>query len=241
MTEYHPGQALTVQDIARMIDHSLLRPTLTDDEFCEGIELAIQYKTATVCVAPYDVPRSVSMLTGSEVRVSTVVDFPHGSNLTASKVFEAEQAMDCGAVELDMVLAISRLVSGQHGYVEQDVRAVVATAHRRGAVVKVIFETCFLTPEMTVAGRRLHDQPGADFVTTPTRYWSRGASLEDVRLMRQSCSPLVDVKAAGGIRTLDDVLAYRQAGAKMIGTRGTAAILDEAVRRVEAGTLCDLP
>jgi len=240
MTEYRLGQALTVQDIARMIDHSLLRPTLTDEEFCEGIDLAIRYKTATVCVAPYDVPRSVSMLEGSGVRVSTVVDFPHGSNLTVSKVFEAERAMDCGAAELDMVLAISRLVSGQLGYVEQDVRAVVETAHSRGAVVKVIFETCFLTPEMIVAGCQACERAGADYVKTSTGYGPRGASLDDVRLMRENCSPRVDVKAAGGIRTLDDVLCYRQAGARMIGTRATAAILDEAVRRAETGTLRDL-
>ena len=234
------GTKLTVYDIAQMIDHSLLRPTLTDPEFFEGIELARKYKCATVCVAPYDVPRSVELLKGSPVRVSTVVDFPHGSNMIESKVFEANLALDRGASELDMVLAISRLVAGTYDYVEADIRAVVEAAHARGAVVKVIFETCYLTPEMIIKGCELSERAGADYVKTSTGYGSRGASLDDVRLMRKSCSPKVAVKASGGIRTLDDVLEYRKAGTKMIGTLASAAILDEAARREAAGTLQEL-
>ncbi len=234
------GTKLTVRDIAQMIDHSLLRPTLTDPEFFEGIELARKYECATVCVAPYDVPRSAELLKGSPVRVSTVVDFPHGSNMIESKVFEANLALDRGASELDMVLAISRLVAGTYDYVEADIRAVVDAAHARGAVVKVIFETCYLTPEMIVKGCELSERAGADYVKTSTGYGPRGASLDDVRLMRKSCSPKVSVKASGGIRTLDDVLEYRKAGTKMIGTRASAAILDEAARRAAAGTLQEL-
>lgn len=234
------GKQLTVKDIAGMIDHSLLRPTLTDGEFFEGIELAKTYKCATVCVAPYDAERSAKLLAGSDVRVSTVIDFPHGSNITEAKVFESVKAIENGASELDMVLAISRLVSGDFKYVEEDIRAVVETAHERGAIVKVIFENCYLKKDKIIAACRLSEKAGADYVKTSTGYGTGGATLEDVKLMRENCSPKVAVKAAGGIRTLDELLAYRAAGAKMIGTRATAPILDEAVKREKDGTLKEL-
>lgn len=234
------GPPLTVTDIAKMVDHSLLRPTLTDAEFDEGIELVKKYRCATVMVAPYDVKKAVQALQNTGILVSTVVDFPHGSNLTESKVFESEKAMDNGAAHLDMVLAISRLVSGHYDYVEEDIRAVVEVAHARGVPVKVILETCYLTPEMIVAACKASERAEADFVKTSTGYGPAGAKLEDVILMRASCSPKVQVKPSGGIRTLDDVLAYRKAGATMIGTRATAAILEEAVRREAEGTLREL-
>jgi deoxyribose-phosphate aldolase len=234
------SKRLTVSDIAKMVDHSLLRPTLTDEEFEEGVELVRKYRCATVMVAPYDVPRAVKALAGSSILVSTVVDFPHGSNLTDAKVFEAKLAMDNGASHLDMVLAISRMVAGHFDYVEQDIRAVVEAGHARNIPVKVIFETCYLTNEQIVTACQISERAGADFVKTSTGYGSAGATLEAVKLMRQSCSPKVQVKPAGGIRTLDDVLAYRKAGASMIGTRGTAAILDEAEKRQAAGTLQEL-
>lgn len=232
--------SLTVRDIARMIDHSLLRPTLTDEEFLEGIQLASHYHCATVCVAPYDAARSSELLARTGVLVSTVIDFPHGSNVTAAKVFEAQEAVENGARELDMVLAISRLVAGAFEYVEQDVRAVVECAHALGAVVKVIFETCYLSDERIVRGCEICERAGADYVKTSTGYGPAGATLDHVRLMRRICSPPVAVKAAGGIRTLDQVLEYRRAGAKMIGTRATAAILDEASRREAEGGLREL-
>ncbi len=235
-----PPDTLTMLDIARMIDHSLLRPTLTDEEFEEGLGLVRRYKCATVMVAPYDVPKAVEALDGTQIKVSTVVDFPHGSNLTAAKVFEANLAMDNGAAHLDMVLAISRLVTGHFDYVEQDIRAIVEVGHARGVPVKVIFETCYLTEERVVRACEISEHAGADFVKTSTGYGPAGASLDIVALMRRSCSPAVQVKPAGGIRTLDEVLAYRRAGASMIGTRATAAILDDAVRREADGTLRQL-
>jgi deoxyribose-phosphate aldolase len=231
---------LTVRDIAAMIDHSLLRPTLTDPEFDEGVELVKEYKCATVMVAPYDVPKAVKAVEGTGVLVSTVIDFPHGANMTAAKVFEAELAMDNGAKHLDMVLAISRLVAGHYDYVEQDIRGVVEASHHRDVPLKVIFETCFLTDEQIVAACQISERAGADFVKTSTGYGPAGANLEVVRLMRQSCSPHVQIKPAGGIRTLKDVLEYRRAGATMIGTRGTAAILDEAEQLATAGELREL-
>ena len=231
------AERLTLKDIARMIDHSLLRPNLTVEEFNEGIALAARYRCATVCVVPYDVKRAAQMLRGTGVLVSTVVDFPHGSNLTSSKIYQVERAVENGAKEIDMVLAISRLVSGDFGYVEQDVRAVVEAAHTHNAVIKVIFENCYLSADRIKTACEICERVQADYVKTSTGYGPAGATLEDVRLMRMSCNPRIGVKAAGGIRTLDDVLAYRSAGAKMIGTRATAAILDEAARREASGKL----
>lgn len=234
------GKILTVADIAKMVDHSLLRPTLTDQEFEEGVELVKNYRCFTVMVAPYDVPRAVKALKGTGIQVSTVIDFPHGMNMTASKVFQANVAMDNGAEHLDMVLGISRVVSGHMDEVEADIRAVVEAGHKRNVPVKVIFENCYLTKEMIVAACKASERAGADFVKTSTGYGSGGATLEDTRLMRASVSEKVLVKPSGGIRTLDELLEYRKAGAAMIGTRATAAILDEAVKRANAGTLCEL-
>jgi len=231
---------LTVSDIAKMVDHSLLRPTLTDPEFHEGIELVKRYCCATVMVAPYDVPKAVESLTSTGIAVSTVVDFPHGSNLTKAKVFEAQLAMENGAVHLDMVLAISRLVAGHTDYVEEDIRAVVEAGHTHNVPVKVIFETCYLNKDQIIAACKISERAGADFVKTSTGYGPGGSTLEVVRLMRASCSPKVQVKPSGGIRTLDQVLEYRKAGATMIGTRATSAILDEAVLRQAEGTLKEL-
>ncbi len=234
------GKPLTVSDIAWMCDHSLLRPTLTDQEFDEGIEVVKKYRCRTVMVAPYDVPKAVRMLQGSPVEVSTVIDFPHGSNLPESKVFQAVRAIENGARHLDMVMAISRAVAGHFDYVEADIRLVAEAAHARGIPLKVILETCFLTREMIVASCRAAERAGADFVKTSTGYGPSGAKLEDCLLMRRSVSEKVQVKASGGIRTLDQTLAYRKAGCSMIGSRATAAILEEAEQRENAGTLMEL-
>jgi deoxyribose-phosphate aldolase len=234
------SKELTVSDIAAMVDHSLLRPTLTDPEFDEGIELVKKYRCATVMVAPYDVPKAVAAMEGTGVLVSTVIDFPHGSNMTEAKVFEANLAMDNGARHLDMVMAISRLVAGHYDYVEDDIRAAVEVSHARDIPLKVILETCYLTEEQIVTACQVCERAGADFVKTSTGYGPDGANLKTVRLMRQSCGPQVQVKPAGGIRTLHDVLEYRKAGATMIGTRGTAAILDEAEELAALGQLREL-
>lgn len=228
---------LTVAEIAQMIDHSLLRPNLSEAEFIEGVELSAKYQMATCSVVPFDVARAVKMLAGSGVPVSTVVAFPHGTTPTESKVFEARQSIENGAVELDMVMAISRMMAGDHAYVEDDIRAVVEMAHARNAEVKVIFENCFLTKQMIAKACELSESAGADFVKTSTGYGTSGAALEDIRLMRASCSSKVKVKAAGGIRTLDELLAYRAAGTDRIATRGSQAILEEAEKRAAAGTL----
>jgi deoxyribose-phosphate aldolase len=231
---------LSVSDIAKMIDHSLLRPNLTESEFLEGVELSKKYQVATCSVVPFDVARAVKLLNGSGVTVSTVVAFPHGTVPTEVKVFEGTRSIDNGARELDMVMAISRMMAGDFGYVEDDIRAVAELAHANGAILKVIFENCFLTKEMIVKACQLSEKAGADFVKTSTGYGTSGATLEDIKLMRASVSPKMKIKAAGGIRTLDEFLQYRAAGTDRIATRGSQTILEEAENREAKGTLKEL-
>jgi deoxyribose-phosphate aldolase len=231
---------LTVYDIAQMIDHSLLRPNLTEEEFTEGVELSMKFKVATCSVVPYDVKRTVDLLKESHVPVSTVIGFPHGTSTTEAKVFEARRAVEDGAIELDMVMAIGRHLSGSHDYVREDIAAVVDYAHAHQAAVKVIIETCYLNRDQIVKACQLVEAAGADFVKTSTGYGTAGATLENIKLMRASCSSKVKVKAAGGIRTLDEVLAYRAAGTDRLATRATAQILAEAQQRQAAGKLIEL-
>lgn len=228
---------LKTTDIARLIDHSLLRPEMTTDQVREGCLLARQYETATVCVRPCDVRLANELLAGSPVLVSTVVGFPHGTTDPSVKVYEAERAIADGAVELDMVMNYSRLISDDEDFVAADIAAVIDTAHRRGVLVKVILENCYLTDDQKQAACRICEAAGADFVKTSTGFGSGGATLADLRLMRQSCSAKVRVKAAGGVRTLDQALAVMAAGADRFGATATRAILDEAQQREQAGTL----
>lgn len=228
---------LKIEDIAKMIDHSLLRPDITQAELIAGLRMAAHHRVATACVRPYDIKIAKQELAGTGVLVSTALAFPHGASTTQVKVFEVEKAMDDGATELDVVLAIGKLISGDFDYVERELRAVIEVAHARSAVVKVIFENCFLTNDQIVKACQICEAVGADYVKTSTGYGPGGAKLEDVILMRKSCSPKVAVKAAGGIRTLDQLLQFRAAGAKMIGTRSTQTILEEADKRAKEGTL----
>ena len=227
-------------DIAKMIDHSLLRPEFTLQQVIDGLAVAKRYETATVCVRPCDVSLAARELAGTPVLVSTVIGFPHGTLHSASKVFEAEQAIRDGAVELDMVMNYSRLLSGEDDQVAADIKAVVDVAHRQGAIVKVILENCYLTDELKVKACRICEAAGADFVKTSTGFGSGGATIEDLRLMRQTVSEKVRVKAAGGVRTLDQLLAARAAGAVRCGATATEAIMSEAQEREKAGTLIEL-
>lgn len=233
-------KTITVSDIAKMIDHSLLRPNLTEEEFVEGVELSKNFQVATCSVVPFDVARAAKLLAGSGVPVSTVVAFPHGTVPTEVKVFEAQRSLENGAMELDMVIAISRLMAGDDAYVEDDIRAVAEITHSHGAGLKVIFENCFLTNEMIVTACQLSEKAGSDFVKTSTGYGTGGATLEDIRLMRANVSPKMKVKAAGGIRTLDEFLQYRAAGTDRIATRSSQPILEEAQKREAEGTLLAL-
>ncbi|MCD0483581.1 deoxyribose-phosphate aldolase [Streptacidiphilus sp. ASG 303] len=230
-TDFVPPVSLGAADVAAMIDHSLLRPELTSAEVAAGCELAASYAVASVCVRPADVAAAAALLAGTPVEVGTVVGFPHGSNATATKAAEARQALADGARELDMVLNIGRLRSGEHAAVGADVAAVVAAARGEGALVKVILENAYLTDEEIVTGCRLVEEAGADFVKTSTGFAPGGAVLEQVALMRRSVGEQVGVKAAGGVRTLDALLRLVAVGATRFGATATAAMLDDARAR----------
>jgi deoxyribose-phosphate aldolase len=222
----------TYADIARMLDHSLLQQTLTDADLEAGCRLAREYGVASVCIKPYAVRLAAGLLAGSPVAVGTTVGFPHGGHLTAIKVDEAGRAMDDGATELDMVVNIGKVLGGDWAYVAADVRAVVETAHRRKALVKVIFENCFLKDEHKERLCRVCGEVGADFVKTSTGYGDGGATDDDLRLMRRCSPPKVRVKAAGGVRTFDRLLAVRALGVARVGATASRAILDECRARL---------
>jgi len=232
---------LSVQDIADMIDHSLLRPELTDQEVRDGCRTAVENRCISVCAKPADVGLCAAELAGSRVLVTTVVGFPHGSSTTATKSAEAREMLEAGAAELDMVLNVGKLRSGELHYVEDEIRVICGLAHASGALVKVILENAYLTDAQKVQACRLCEAAGADFVKTSTGFARTGATIEDLKLMRESCSARVRIKAAGGVRTLDDALAVRAAGASRFGATQTVAILTEARRRAANGTLAEAP
>jgi deoxyribose-phosphate aldolase len=217
---------VTYERLAGSIDHSLLRPELTLADVEEGCATADRYRVASVCARPADVSRCAELLQGSPVEVGTVVGFPHGSHTTATKAFEAERALADGATELDMVINIGRLRSDDDAYVEQDIRAVVEVA-RGAAIVKVILENAYLTDDEKIRGSRLAESAGADFVKTSTGFAPSGSTPEDLRLMRATVSDRVQVKAAGGVRTLDALLAVLALGVTRVGATATATILDD--------------
>jgi len=228
---------LTEHDIAKTIDHSLLRPEL-DDAFVEdGCRLAAKYHVASVCVRPADVRRAKAILDGTDVAVGTTIGFPHGNHLTEVKVFEAKRALVDGATELDMVLQIGALKSGRDADVEADIRAVVEVGHAAGAIVKVIFENAYLTDAEKVRACHLTEAAGADFVKTSTGFASGGATHDDLRLMRANTSAAIGVKAAGGVRTLDALLAVMDLGVTRIGATATATIIEEFRARKGGRTL----
>jgi deoxyribose-phosphate aldolase len=224
---------VTYEQVAKTIDHSLLRPELTLGEIRDGCALAARYQVASVCVRPADVAFAAELLAGTEVEVGTVIGFPHGSHVTATKVFEAERALADGATELDMVINIGWLRSGHDGDVEADVRAVVDAARGR-AIVKVILENAYLTKDEIVRGCQLTERAGADYVKTSTGFAPGGATLDDLRLMRATVSPRVKVKAAGGVRSLDALLEVMSVGADRCGATRTAEMLDEYRARTGA-------
>ncbi|MCL5998575.1 MAG: deoxyribose-phosphate aldolase [Chloroflexi bacterium] len=221
---------ITYEQLAKTIDHSLLRPELTEGDVIAGCELAQRYHVASVCVKPCHVALAARLLRGSDVATGTVIGFPHGAHTTATKVFEAQDALANGAIELDMVINIGALRSGDAEYVKQDIHAVVETAQDR-ALVKVILENAYLTDEQKVLACKLVEEAGADFVKTSTGFAPTGATIADLKLMRATVGPRMQVKAAGGVRTLDAALDVIDAGVTRIGATATAAILDEFKRR----------
>ena len=220
-------------ELAKMIDHSLLHPTMTDQELKAGCELAAKYQVASVCIKPYAVRLAADILAGSAVAVGTTIGFPHGGHKTSIKVAESEQALADGARELDMVVNIGKVLTKDWRYVGQDIKAVVDIAHTGRALVKVIFENCFLKDEHKEELCRICADLGADFVKTSTGYGDGGAVDEDLRLMRRCSPPHVQIKAAGGIRTFDRLLAVRALGVTRVGATATKIILDECRKRLK--------
>jgi deoxyribose-phosphate aldolase len=222
---------VSYEQLAGTIDHSLLRPQLTLTEVVQGCALAAEYKVVSVCVRPADVSLAAKELAGTRVAVTTVVSFPHGDSATDTKVHQSTRAMEDGAVELDMVMNIGLMLSGEHEAVQDDIAAVVEAASGK-AIIKVILENAYLTDEQKVAACRLAEAAGADYVKTSTGFAPSGATIEDLRLMRSTVGPRVKVKAAHGVRTLDALLAVIEAGADRCGATATATILDDYLARV---------
>jgi deoxyribose-phosphate aldolase len=259
MIEHDPGNGhthstrtlmkYTYEQIAKMIDHSLLHPTMTDQELEAGCRLAAKYGVASVCIKPYAVKRAIELLQGSGVFVGCVIGFPHGSSCTESKRYETELACRDGAVEIDMVINIGKALSGDWEFVEHDMKAVCDEAHQHGAKVKVIFENDYLTKGGAGLSSddfkrklcQIAERAGADWVKTSTGYGFvkqadgsynyQGATEHDLKLMRATCSPKVQVKAAGGVRDLDGLIKCRDLGVTRVGATATAAMLDEYRRR----------
>jgi deoxyribose-phosphate aldolase len=217
----------TYQQIAKMIDHSLLQQTLSDGEMDEGCKLALAYDVASVCIKPYYVARAKELLADSTVAVGTTIGFPHGGHVTAIKVAESLQALKDGATELDMVVNIGKVLSKDWNYVRDDIRAVVDTARAHKALVKVIFENCFLADEHKEKLCQICGEVKADFVKTSTGYGDSGATDADLKLMRRCAPPHVQVKAAGGVRTFERLLVVREFGVTRVGATASKAILEE--------------
>lgn len=231
-----------VKDLAKMIDHSILHPTMTDNDLIRECEIAKKYNVASVCVKPYAVKKAVKILRGSGVLAGCVIGFPHGNSSTEVKVFEAQEACKDGAVEVDMVINIGKALGGDWEYVEDEIKAITDVCHGNNAIVKVIFETDYITrDEDKIRLCEICTRTGADFVKTSTGYGFvkltgggynyTGATIHDVELMRKYSGPHVKVKCAGGVRTLDDLLQMREAGAVRSGATATATIIEEAVKR----------
>jgi deoxyribose-phosphate aldolase len=236
---------VTKHEIAKMIDHSLLHPTMNDETLRKGIALAKKYNVASVCIKPYAVKMAAELLEGSDVMVGTVIGFPHGSSKVEVKVFECEKALEDGAVEIDMVVNSGKVLSGDWDYVDEEIGALAALTKQRGAALKVIFENDYLTDDadkIKLCG--ICNKHQVAFVKTSTgygfvkqsdgTYTYRGATPHDLKLMRQHADPGIQVKAAGGVRTLEDTLMVRQLGVTRIGATATETIL-EAIDETSAG------
>lgn len=223
---------LTLDELARMIDHSILLPGQTDTDLVEGVTIARKYRVRCVVPKAFQAARAKRLLEGSDVRLCIAIGFPQGLNLPEVKRYEAELVLDQGAQELDMVINISALKSGHYDFVERDVAGIVEVANRYGALVKAILETCLLTDEEKVMACKIAERAGAAFVKTSTATQPGGATVEDIRLMRATVSPKVIVKASGYVTDIDKVLALYEAGARCFGTGYTVNILEGLRKRL---------
>jgi deoxyribose-phosphate aldolase len=223
----------TYEGLAKMIDHSLVRPELTDEQVVAGCELAKRYQVASVSVRPCDVDLAVRLLSGSDVAVGSLAGFPHGSSTTAVKLYEIRDVLRRGAKEVDMVLNIARLLSRQFQYVEMELLQCAEECHKQDALLKVIFENAYLTDELKIVACRISARAEVDFVKTSTAFAPTGYTVEDLKLMRSHTPAHMGVKAAGGVRTLERALEVYQVGCSRFGATATAAILDDWKARLE--------
>lgn len=233
------GDGFVLADLAKMIDHSLLNPTLTPEDLESGLKLAVEEGVASVCIMPYALARCAEVLRGTGVRASTTIGFPHGGHTTAAKAFEARKALEDGGEELDVVINISKALGGDWAYVGAEIRELTAITQSAGARIKVIFENCYLTDAQKIKLCEICGEAGADWVKTSTGYGTGGATDADLILMRRHSPARVQVKAAGGIRDLDGLLRVRSLGVTRVGASRTRDILNEARRRLglaETGT-----
>ncbi len=219
-------------DIAKMIDHSLLQPTTTEAELEAGCKLAVAYDVASVCIMPYYLRRCADLLANSTVQPSTTIGFPHGGHKTAIKVAESAQALRDGGKELDMVVNISQVLSGNWDYVRQEIAEITSLAHAANAKVKVIFENCYLKDDHKIRLCEICSELKVDWVKTSTGYGSGGATMEDLKLMRQHTAPTTQVKAAGGIRDYATLLQVRPLGVSRCGASRTKDILDDCRKQL---------
>ena len=224
--------AYTYPDIAKMIDHSLLNPTLATQALEEGCRVALAYDVASVCTMPYYLRRCGELLRGSDVKASTTIGFPHGVNTTAIKVAEIRQALADGGQELDVVVNISKVLSGDWDYVGEELLQMTQETHAAGQKIKVIFENCYLNDDQKIRLCEICTEAGVDWVKTSTGYGPGGATIEDLKLMRRHAGPNVQVKAAGGVRDLDTLLQVREIGVTRCGATRTASMLDECRKRL---------
>ena len=232
---------VTLPQIAKMIDHSLLHPTMTDADIQTGLQIARRYNVATACIKPYSIPQVQKELSGSDVLICPVIGFPHGNSTTDIKVLEATAAAQAGGREIDMVVNVGKVLGGDWGYVEEEVRRINEAVVSNGAVLKVIFENDYLQPEHIVRLCEICTRVDVAFIKTSTGYGFvkqvdgsynyRGATIPHLKLMREHAAPKVQIKAAGGVRTLDDFLHVMSLGVTRIGASATAAILGEAEKR----------
>jgi deoxyribose-phosphate aldolase len=234
-----------VKELAKMIDHSILHPTMTDEDLLRECDVAKKYDVASVCVKPYAVKQAVELLKGTDVLVGCVIGFPAGNSAIEVKVFETEVACNDGAVEIDMVINIGKALQGDWDYIEKEIAAVTQKCHENGAIVKVIFETDYSgKKEVIIKLCRICTKVGADYVKTSTgfgfvkgedgKFSYQGATIQNLELMKKSVGPGVKVKAAGGVRSLDGLLAVQKAGCSRCGATATAAILEDAKKRFES-------
>ena len=230
-----------LKSLAKMIDHSLLHPTMTDEIIIAGCQLARQYNVATACIKPYSIPLAKSILAGSDVGICAVIAFPHGNSTTGIKVREAAEAVAAGATEIDMVINIGKVLGGDWGYVSDEIKAINEMVTQGGAILKVIFENDYLGDAQIIKLCEICSEHAVAFVKTSTGYGFvkqpngfyayAGATEHALRLMREHTAPSVQVKAAGGVRTLDDLLRVRELGVTRIGATATKEILEEAKKR----------